>query len=71
MIKNTSIKYFDESRMQDISKFYVGYDTGGSFYEDVKNKILPIKQICLKDYILHYGAGSWKPTKIQWKIGVH
>ena len=68
MIKNTSIKYFDESRMQDISKFYVGYDTGGSFYEDVKNKRLPVKQICLKDYILHYGAGSWKPTKYSGKL---
>ena len=68
MIKNTSIKYFDESRMQDISKFYVGYDTGGSFYEDVKSKKLPVKQICLKDYILHYGSGSWKPTKYSGKL---
>jgi hypothetical protein len=46
--------------MQDISKFYEGYDTSGSFYEDLCLNGLPILEVQYNKYINHIGSGSWK-----------
>lgn len=42
------------------------YDTGASFYWDCKNACLPVRQIPLYKYIIHFGSGSWgkKPGEV-------
>lgn len=60
LIRERGIKFFDPNRMQDISKFYEGYDTGGSFYEDLCLNDLPILEVQYNKYINHIGSGSWK-----------
>lgn len=60
-MKELNISYFDERRMLglnfDDNTDY--YDTGASFYEDIKDTGL-FKNIDFSDYILHYGSGSWE-----------
>ena len=61
-IKELNIKYFDAKRMIGLNlndKESMKYDTGSSFYEDIKDIPNSIKKINMNDYIIHYGNGSW------------
>lgn len=61
MLNNLHINYFDSTRMLALNKYDANsmkYDTGSSLYEDLASKSL-IKPICISDYIVHYGNGSW------------
>ena len=57
--KEFGIRYFDKNKMHGLHKGEPGnrYDTGGAFFEKVKDK--PHKGIVLDDYIVHYKGGSW------------
>lgn len=67
IVKQHKINFFDETRMQDISQYYNGYDTGGSFYEDICKNNLPIMNINFEDYIEHLGGGSWRENFLRMK----
>jgi len=54
--KENDIHYFDERRIYGLSNSDLFYDTGRSFYEDVKSKL---KKIKYNMYIEHFLAGSW------------
>ena len=58
--KENGIKYFDEKRMTGLvtNATYRYYDTGASFYEDIK-KINSVNRINSIQYVTHYGSGSW------------
>lgn len=58
-IKENKICYFDEKRMNGLSKQGDPYDTGASFLEDIVNKKLPYKNINYKNYLVHFRNGSW------------
>ena len=69
LCKQNGIKYFDGNFMNGLHVTEHGdlYDTGGSFYKEVKENNLPCKEIKISDYIVHYGAGSWSKTdKKEW-----
>lgn len=59
-----NIKYLDISRMHGGANIYNSYmyDTGCSFYEDIISFNLPIKRINYKNYVVHFGGGSWKKS---------
>lgn len=65
-MKENHISFFDGNRMHALCKrnssIFWFYDTGASFYEDVK-KINLFKRIMAQDYIVHYGKGSWRSVK--------
>lgn len=62
--KKYGIRYFDEKRIVGLSKESDDYDTGSSFYFDCKGH--KSKKITEKNWIVHYGAGSWvKMTKLK------
>ena len=58
-IRELNISYFDYNRITGIDISKLDYDTGASFYEDIKNKN-EIKFINTNDYIIHFGAASWE-----------
>lgn len=64
-IKENVIQYFDEKRMNGLSKFGGPYDTGASFLEDVVKKKLPYKNINYKNYLVHFRNGSWSNKSYQ------
>jgi len=68
-IKKQNINYFDFSRILGFDAEYTrGYDTGASFYEDVKQKKLKIKSnINLDKYMIHFKGGSWNKQKISFQ----
>lgn len=62
MCKKNNVHYFDDNYMHGlcntkVNKFADRYDTGAGFYVHCKN--LPHKDIKLKDYVVHFGHGSW------------
>lgn len=67
LIKDLNISYFDSNRITGVDISKLDYDTGASFYEDIKNE--NIKFINLNDYIIHFGAASWENKNYkQWLI---
>lgn len=66
-IRGKNISFFDANRITGIDISPLDYDTGASFYEDVKNE--KIKFIRLDDYVIHFGAASWENKNYkQWLI---
>lgn len=66
-IKELNISFFDYNRITGINISKLDYDTGASFYEDVKEQ--NIKFINLNDYVIHFGAASWENKNYkQWLI---
>lgn len=63
--KELRLSFFDEKRMHGLyySKNGEGYDTGASFYEDIKS-LSQLKRINHKDYVEHYKAGSWLDSAV-------
>lgn len=69
--KYADISYFDPLRSWKLDgdnnpdKLY---DTGASFLEDCIRKNVPIKEIAVSDYIMHFGRGSWdnKKSYMKW-----
>lgn len=61
MFKSSKIKYFDPNRMHGGSNLIAShkYDTGASFFEDIKKMHLPYRQINYSNYIWHKKRGSW------------
>ena len=58
-MKENNIHFFDGKRMHSLTKTMFKYDTGMSFYEDCC-KVNLFKKINSKEYIEHYGNGSWR-----------
>lgn len=59
-LNKINIDFYDETRMLGItSTDYRKYDTCGSFTEDLFKSDLPYKEINIKEYIEHFGAGSY------------
>lgn len=58
-MKEYNMHFFDGKRMHSLTKEMFKYDTGMSFYEDCC-KVKLFKKINSKDYIEHYGNGSWR-----------
>lgn len=59
----SGIKYFDPKRNWKLTGTRnpkKWYDTGASFLEDCRRAAVPAKNIDISEYILHYGAGSYK-----------
>lgn len=70
LMHEKKIHFFDGRRMHGLvptNTRYHWYDTGASFYEDVK-RVKGLKRINSSDYIVHYGCGSWNRTA-QRKVG--
>lgn len=61
-MKECNIKFFDGKRMMGLYPDKIAYDTGASFYEDIKKLNLHSK-IDADKYIVHYGNGSWRSNK--------
>ena len=61
--KKDNIHFYDENRMHGftMTKDSNLYDTGASFYEDIKDGGL--KEIKYSTYVEHYGSGSWGISK--------
>lgn len=62
MCTQYGIRYFDTKRnfrLDAQRARSVLYDTGAVILEDCKKTNLPVKEINLKDYIVHFGKGSW------------
>lgn len=57
--KRLGIKYFDDKRIYGLTQNGDNYDTGASFFEDIKKNKLLWKKIALPNFIVHYKAGSW------------
>jgi len=62
MLSQYGIRYFHPDKMWMLNgrKPDKWYDTGAWLLEAVKSSHLPYRTICLDDYILHYGNGSWR-----------
>lgn len=58
MCREAGIRYFDETRTWKLEPG-VFYDTGASFYLDVRRADLPERQICWEHYVVHFKGGSW------------
>ena len=61
-MKQEKINYYDDNRILKNPYISNTYDTGCSFYEDIKTK-WNIKQINLEDYIVHLKNGTYKGYK--------
>jgi hypothetical protein len=63
LFRSHKCKYFDPSRIIGLGKYHNKiYDTGASFYEDIKNKSNSIKintTLNIFKYIAHMNSGSW------------
>jgi hypothetical protein len=57
--KEHGIKYFDDKRIYGLSQNGDNYDTGASFFEEIKRSKLSYKKSNISEYIIHYKAGSW------------
>lgn len=58
MCRAAGIRYFDEARSWKLEPG-VFYDTGASFYLDVRRANLPEREIRWEDYAVHFKGGSW------------
>ena len=58
MCRAAGIRYFDEARSWKLEPG-VFYDTGASFYLDVRRADLPEREIRWEDYAVHFKGGSW------------
>ena len=58
MCRAAGIRYFDETRSWKLEPGMF-YDTGASFYLDVRKADLPERQIRWEDYAVHFKGGSW------------
>ena len=58
MCRAAGVGYFDEARTWKLEPG-VFYDTGASFYLDVRRADLPERQIRWEDYAVHFKGGSW------------
>jgi hypothetical protein len=58
-IRENNVHYFDEKRMNGLSKQGRQYDTGASFLEDIVKKKLPFRNIDYRKYLVHFRNGSW------------
>lgn len=58
MCRAAGIRYFDEDRTWKLEPG-VFYDTGASFYLDVRRANLPEREIRWEDYAVHFKGGSW------------
>lgn len=56
------IRYFDCSRSWKLRNGppETWYDTGASFLEDCVKKRLPVRNVRIDEYMVHFGAGSWR-----------
>jgi len=70
-MKNEQINYFDRSRMIWRWKQCNKFDTGYSFYEDIKKKEWKIKKIKLSDYIVHLKSGTLQNKNISEWLNKH
>jgi len=67
MCRSNGVLYFDEKRSWKLRPKEKLYDTGASFLEDCEGKGLPVKEVNLDDYIVHFGCGSYKDKdSTQW-----
>ena len=62
ILKKADVQYFNPLKMRGckdmFNKTIVKYDTGGSVLEDCALKNLPIKQIIIENYCVHFGGSS-------------
>ena len=58
MCREHGIRYFDPARTWKLEPGMF-YDTGASFYLDVRKADLPERQIRWEDYAVHFKGGSW------------
>lgn len=56
--KKYNLSFYDKNRMYGVKPTTNTYDTGMSFYEDVKKLNLKILEIPYNSYFNHFGAGS-------------
>lgn len=66
-MNDLNISFFDGRRMHSLvesNSRYNWYDTGASFYEDVR-ALNMFKRIDSNQYIVHYGNGSWRQNNKQ------
>ena len=63
MCKKYNINYFNGKKIFGVKHNKPYYDTGASFLEEMRRKNLPIRTISTNDYIVHYGAGSYRQDK--------
>ena len=71
MCKKNNVHYFDDNYMHGLCKTLQAdkYDTGAGFYiATKKHKNVLIKH---KNYVLHYGNGSWNKTERNYKYTVN
>lgn len=63
LIKKYNIKFCDKINIHpNVRTQYT--DTGGSFLNECKNSKIGFFNVNIFDYIVHYGSGSWRNTKI-------
>ena len=60
MCKKHNIRYFNENKIFGIKQSKPYYDTGSFFLEEIRKKNLLFRSINASDYIVHYGAGSYR-----------
>ena len=71
MCKAKGIRFFHEGYVYKMSHGdgppY--YDTGGSFYRDCTEALLPHREINLDEYVVHLGGASCYPTQwVEWLV---
>lgn len=59
LCRAAGIRYFDPLRTWRLRP-HEHYDTGASFLEDCRRAGLPERCVDLREYIVHYGHGSWR-----------
>lgn len=62
LLREHHIRYFNGQKMWALSNHYPNnrYDTGAWLYEEIQRHQLPYKETNIKEYIMHFGHGSWK-----------
>ena len=62
MLRENGIRYFNGEKMWALSNIEPNqhYDTGAWLYEEVKRANLPMKEVGIWNYVLHFGHGSWR-----------
>lgn len=60
MCEEHGVHFCDENLMWGVKHDFPYYDTGSYFLEDIMKKKLPIGGIKFQNFIVHYGAGSYR-----------
>ena len=60
LIEN-NLHYFNPKKTIGLSNDKQLYDTGAVLYEEVIDRKLLYKKICMYEYVEHYGSASWTP----------